>query len=39
MYTTINLKKETVESLKKLGKFGESFDALISRMIMEIKNE
>jgi hypothetical protein len=39
MYTTINLKKETVENLKKKGKFGESFDVLISRIIEEGKNE
>jgi len=36
MYSTINLKKETIENLRKKGKFGESFDALISRMIEEI---
>jgi len=40
MYTTINLKKETVENLKKIGKFGESFDALIHRLVEEtVKNE
>jgi len=39
MYTTINLKKETVENLRKKGKFGESFDALIFRLTEESKNE
>jgi len=39
MYTTINLKKETIENLRKKGKFGESFDTLISRIIGEVKNE
>jgi len=39
MYKTINLKKETVENLRKRGKFGESFDVLISRIMEEGKNE
>jgi len=39
MYTTINLKKETIENLRKKGKFGEFFDTLISRIIGEVKNE
>jgi len=35
MYSTINLKKETIESLRKKGRFGESFDALIHRIMEE----
>jgi len=35
MYTTINLRKETANSLRKIGRFGESFDALIQRLIKE----
>jgi hypothetical protein len=32
-YTTIRLKKSTVEELKKLGKKGETYDEIITKLI------
>ena len=33
MSTTINLKNETIRRLRKLGKFSESWDDLINRLL------
>ena len=37
--TTISLKQETYEHLKKLGKMGQSFDDLILELIMKFKED
>lgn len=39
--TTISIRNQTKERLKRFGKFGESFDEVISRILflMEEKNE
>lgn len=36
-FTNISLNVKTVERLKKIGKFGESYDKLINRLIDEHK--
>jgi predicted CopG family antitoxin len=33
--TTISLSKDNYEKLKQIGKFGESFDDIVSRVLKE----
>ena len=35
-YTTIRLRKETVEKLKELGKKGETYDEIITKLIKHV---
>jgi len=37
--TTIQLKKETVERLKKHGEFGQSYDDLLNTLLDKIKKK
>jgi len=37
--TTIRLKKETVEKLKELGKKGETYEQIVSRLIENYKKK
>ena len=39
MSSTVTLKKETIERLKRLGKFGESWDELMDRILVELENK
>jgi len=36
-WTTIPLKKDTVEMLKKLGNKGETYDDIVKRLMKEVK--
>ena len=35
--TTISLSKNNYDKLKQIGKFGESYDDIISRVLKEVK--
>ena len=37
--TTISLSKNNYDKLSQLGKFGESFDTLVSRLLEQVKEE
>jgi len=39
MSSTIPLKKETIQRLKKHGKFGESWDVLINRLLDDLEKK
>jgi len=39
MQSTIPLKKETIQRLKKHGKFGESWDELVNRILDNLEKE
>ena len=39
MSTTINLKKQTIDRLKKFGEFQESWDGVINRLLDLVEKE
>jgi len=36
-YTTLTIRKETKEKLRKYGAFGESWDQLLNRLVEELE--
>lgn len=38
-YMVVRLKKKTIERLKRIGKFGETYDQLINRILDELEKK